>query len=230
MIKFKSLFRNITLLNVILLGVILLMAVYILLPQFNFVIQYSLPVREKTTTEEHPISARSNYPSPSDYVAIADENLFHPERKIPPEKKEEPKLPQPEFILYGTLITEDLSLAYIEDIKTPVSSPGRGKRQSILKKGSAMSGYTLKEVEADKIVMAKGDESLTLYVRDPQRPKQRDSMATAPGQSAKPASASFHPKPNPVQQILDRKREPVIPATDVKEKDLKVFEMLNRMK
>jgi hypothetical protein len=134
-------------------------------------------------------------PSITEYAKIADENLFHPERKIPTEKKEEQPLPKPEFVLYGTLISDELSLAYLEDVKAPRSSPGRGKRQVALKKGDSMSGFTLKEIEADKIVMLRGEEKIVVNISDPTHPKAREAsqtVATAASQQ-QPAPISSRP-------------------------------------
>jgi hypothetical protein len=99
--------------------------------------------------------------SPNDYAVIGYQNLFHPDRKIPPEKKELPPLPMPEFVLFGTLLTPDLSVAYLEDKKAPVSTPGRGPRQTALKKGETLSGFTLREIMAIKWSRP-GDDTVTV--------------------------------------------------------------------
>ena len=116
-----------------------------------------------------------------DYVVVADENLFHPERRIPPEKKAEAVLPKPEFVLFGTLIAPNLSIAYMEDKKAPVTTPGRGNRQTTLKKGELLSGFTLKEIMKDKVVMARGEETIQVSLENPGSPKKRETLLTTPG-------------------------------------------------
>jgi hypothetical protein len=147
---------------------------------FNMNIKYTLPAGKKIVGDDDEKPADSHIPSPADYMMIAEENLFHPERKIPAEKKEEQPLPKPEFVLYGTLITDNISLAYLEDLKAPHSTPGRGKRQTALRKGDTLSGFTLKEIETEKIVMVRGEERIELKVADSSKPKIRgtDTVAT----------------------------------------------------
>lgn len=81
-------------------------------------------------------------------------------------------MPKPEFVLYGTLITNDISFAYLEDTKAPRNTPGRGKRQIAMKKGDTLSGFNLKEINVDSIVMARGEEKITIYVYNTQKPKK----------------------------------------------------------
>ncbi|MEW6003375.1 MAG: hypothetical protein AB1638_12130, partial [Nitrospirota bacterium] len=142
---------------------------------------------KKTESGTEEKSAESSVPSLTDFMMIAEDNLFHPERKIPVEKPVAPPLPKPEFVLYGTLITDDTNLAYLEDLKAPYSTPGRGKRQTALRKGDSMSGFILKDIEADKIVMVRGEEKIEVYLNDTQRPKTRKeaeiATVTTPQQS-----------------------------------------------
>ena len=214
--KLKYFFKNITLLNTLLLAVIIVMVNYSLLPFFNTDIKYILPVQKKSVGGEETDQAEFSPPSPSDYMIIAEENLFHPERRIPPEKKAEQELPKPEFVLYGTLITDDLGVAYLEDLKAPRTTPGRGKRQVALKKGDAFSGFTLKEIEADKIVMARGDEKMTVHIIDPQRPKQREVSVPVSQQSTAQTSQKNKPIASTTQRaaaakkVLPTPKEPTV--------------------
>ena len=159
-------------------AVILYFAYFLLFPLIDLPVAYSLPpvkpsATEKTETEP-PLQQTLN---PMEYTLIADQNLFHPERLIPPEKKAEAPLPKPEFVLYGTLITSDLGIAYLEDKKgAPVTTPGRGKRQTALKKGESLSGFILKELFNDRVVMNRGEETMTVYLNDSQAPKAREGV------------------------------------------------------
>jgi hypothetical protein len=208
--KLKLLLKNINLLNIILIAAILSIATYVTLPLLNMSVkftpaipkQFSLPKEEETT--------QNQIPSPSDYLIVAEQNLFHPERKIPPEKKEEQPLPKPEFVLYGTLITDDISIAYLEDKKSPRFTPGRGKRQTALKKGDTMSGYTLKEIDPDKIVMVRGEETITLKVMDPNVKKDREGGSTPAPQAQVTQQKVQRATPTPLRpnQAIQPQRTP----------------------
>ncbi len=211
----KQVTKNVNLLNGILIALSLVFAYDNLYPQSNAKLSFVLPPLKKKPVEKiQNEPPKVQIPSPMDYVAIADQNLFHPERRIPPEKKAEAALPKPEFILYGTLITPDLRMAYLEDKKAPVSTPGRGKRQSALKKGEFLSGYTVKEIMADKGVMTRGEESLTVLLDDQKTPKAREgSTITAashpqmPGLPSTPPSttagqAPVHPTSSGMEALL----------------------------
>lgn len=192
--KVKYFFRNVNLLNILLITAVFIMANYTVLPLFNINIKNILPARNKATKvdiSEKPAEIHISTPSMSDYMLIAENNLFHPERKIPVEKKEEQPLPKPDIVLYGTLITDDISLAYLEDLKAPYSTPGRGKRQTALRKGDTMAGFTLIEVEADKIVMARGNDKMVVHLNESRRPKKRE--ASSPGAQVTPGQPMHEP-------------------------------------
>ena len=203
----KYFFRNINLLNMLLIAAVIFFANYTFFLMFITNIKYAMPSvktsisLEKDSTDEPPL------PSSSDYMIISEENLFHPERKIPPGKKEEAApLPKPEFILYGTLITPDTSLAYMEDLKTPLNTAGRGRRQTPLKKGDMMSGFILKDVQSDKIVMVRGEEKMVVRVYNPSRSKTND--LSAPGQ-APHKSAPEKPESPSRKEPLTKTRAPM---------------------
>jgi len=210
MLKVKNFFRNINLLNIILITSIIILANYIVLPMFNMNIKYTLPAGKKTIGDTDEKPAESHIPSLTDYTMIAEDNLFHPERKIPVEKKDEQPLPKPEFVLYGTLITDDLSLAYLEDLKVPRSTPGRGKRQTAMRKGDNMSGFTLKEIETEKVVMVRGEERIIVPISDPSHLKERKesvAVATAPKLPQVKAQTSISPTPSPKEHAKPAKKE-----------------------
>jgi hypothetical protein len=197
--KLKLLLKNINLLNIILIAAILSIASYVILPLLNMSVKFTPATPKQISLPKGEETAQSQIPSPSDYLIVAEQNLFHPERKIPPEKKEEQPLPKPEFVLYGTLITDDVSIAYLEDKKSPRTTPGRGRRQTALKKGDTMSGYTLKEIDPDKIVMVKGEETLIVKVIEPNVKKDREGgSASAPQAQVSPhAQKVQRPTPTP---------------------------------
>lgn len=166
---------------------------HIISPMLDLKVKYALPAAKKPVGGEIEVPAEKQIPSITEYTKVSEENLFHPERKIPVEKKEEKPLPKPEFVLYGTLITDTISLAYLEDLKVPRSTVGRGKRQISMKKGDTLSGFTLKEIEADKIVMVRGEEKMVVSLNDPAHPKKRESQGTV-AQATEQKEQRFVPK------------------------------------
>jgi hypothetical protein len=200
--RFKTIIRNINLLNTILILALVSFAAYRISPLLTVKIKYALPHAKKIESKIGGKASQPQIPSITEYAVISEQNLFHPERRIPPEKKEEAALPKPDFVLYGTLISDDVKLAYLEDLKAPRSTAGRGKRLTAMKKGESMSGFTLKEIEADKVVMARGEEQITVPINDPDHPKTRDAQTTASQQPQRqPAPGIVQPRgPAKVQQ------------------------------
>jgi hypothetical protein len=192
------LIKSLNLLDLGLVALSLIFAYNFLFPQLDSKATFVLPSVKKKPVEKPPTeAAKASNPSPMDYVVIADENFFHPERRIPPEKKDEAALPKPEFVLFGTLITPDLAIAYMEDKKALVTTPGRGKRQSALKKGESLSGFTVKEIKATQVVMTRGEETLMVLLDDPRAPKTREAPVAAGGQQPVPGIPGAKP-PSPM--------------------------------
>lgn len=183
--KLKNLFRNINLLNIILIAVIFILGNYTILPSYYISAKYTLPTGKKTIDGKDERTVESHIPSLGEYAIIGDQNLFHPTRSIISAKEEKPE-PKPEFILYGTMISDNLKLAYIEDRKSPRNTPGRGERQTALRIGDTMSGFTLKEIDTDKVVMVRGEENMVIKVIDPAAKKERRAQITPQPQTAPP--------------------------------------------
>lgn len=199
----KYILKNFSILNGILVIFALLVANSAVSPFMDRVIRYVPPSLKKTAGAKKEKSSEHNSPSLADYVIVAEQNLFSPERKIPVEKKEEQQpLPKPEIVLYGTLISGDSRLAYLEDLKAPQSTAGRGKRQIVLREGDTLGGFTLKEIEPDKIVMVRGEERIISHVHNTQRVKTKEVSQEAHGQSPQvspqtPAVSSLQKPPSP---------------------------------
>ncbi|MCL5422244.1 MAG: hypothetical protein M1461_07210 [Nitrospirae bacterium] len=174
--------RNINVLNVLLLAVIIALAAYILPPLLEVNVSYTLPAPKKAAQEKEEQPAVAPPPSMMEYTVIAEQNVFNPERKIPAEKADEKPLPKPEFVLYGTLIAGDTSMAFMEDLKAPYTTAGRGKRQRTLRVGGVLSGYTLSQVYTDRVVLLRGEESMEVRVMDSHK-KARGTEAAVAGQA-----------------------------------------------
>jgi hypothetical protein len=144
-----------------------------------------------------PVPAEADGPNMQNFAVVAEKNLFHPERKIPPEIKDE-ALQKPDVILYGTLITENMSIAYLEDKKAPYSTAGRGQRQLTLKKGEKVSGYTLQEIDEDRITLVKGDDRIVVRLESPDKRKSGEASArpATPAVPGRPAADRPPPPPS----------------------------------
>lgn len=170
-------------LNGLLIILVAAMVYYLAIPFLHPGIQVTLPAVKETIADSDKSSALPQNASLSDYAVIGDQNLFHPERIVPPEKKEEKAVPKPDLILYGTLITDQISIAFVEDRKAPRTTPGRGKRQTTLHKGDQLSGYILREIEANRIVFAKGEEKIVVLLEDGEKRKTATETQISPATS-----------------------------------------------
>lgn len=202
----RRLLSHVNLLNILLAGLLALAAQRTIMPFLSADVKSVLPAPKKTAAPQPPAQAKpaeTKNPSPADYVVIAEQNLFHPDRKIPVEKKEAQPLPKPEFVLYGTVRAGDVNIAYMEDRKHPVSTPTRGKKQIPLQTGQSLSGFTLQTIEADKVVMQRGEEKIVVQLNDSHSPKTREAAAVAPA-GGPPAAATAQ---QAVQQRAARRQE-----------------------
>ncbi len=129
---------------------------------------------------------RGELPSYLDFADLSEKSIFHPERKVL--KGDVALQHRPEILLYGTLVTDEVRLAYLEDRHTPLTTPGRGKRQLIVKQGGMVSGYLLKEVNTNNIVLVRGEDRITVSVCDERKLRGSDG-AGAPASEKKSQAA-----------------------------------------
>ncbi len=204
----RYLSRNATLLNILLLGVLGALIAFVSVPEFRMRPRYKLPRAKSAVSvvQESETAKPEKEPSPLDFAVIADANLYHPKRRIPPEKKADQPLAKPDLVLYGTTVGPDVTVAFIEDKKSPKNSPGRGKRQSVVRIGSVLSGFAVRDIQTDKIVLTRGEETMVVPLMD--KNKRRGGEATsgttnpaapskAPAQAQKPVQARIMPSALP---------------------------------
>ena len=169
--------RNINVINVLLAAAIITSADFYVMPVANKEAKFTVPPA-KEAAPENPVKPMAEPAAPPiDYNLIAEQNLFNPERKIPVEKPQEKALPKPDLVLYGTLIADGLSVAYVDDKQAQISTPGRGKRLRVLRKGDSISGFVLRDIEPDKIVLVRGDETMTVNLSEP-KPRSGEKPVT----------------------------------------------------
>ena len=168
--RIKSAIRHINVLNLLLMGVIYILTNYYLLPAFRE--KTNLPQTaakmgppQQIDLEVPRFSLPPLHPA-EEYLIVSDQNLFHPERKIPAAIKNVQLAEKPEFMLYGTLITDTVGIAFMEDRKVVYSSPGRGKRQQTVMLGKSLSNYTLTEIYHDRVLMVRGEDRIEVKISD----------------------------------------------------------------
>jgi hypothetical protein len=220
--KIRYFLGNVNILNILLAGILIAVAYFTFSPGSSIRVRHRKPVVKKTADkkpgEAKKAAQNEKIPFPTDYMIIAEQNLFHPDRKIPEQKtqKQAVVLPKPDFVLDGTLITDDLKIAFMEDRKAPVSTPGRSNRQTPLKIGNSLSGFTLMEIDKDKVVMQRGEEKMVVALESPEKSKTRQAQQTPSAPQgfrppqATPAGAVRQgagvPSPAPAQQQNPRQQ------------------------
>lgn len=206
---FDYFLKNLTLLNILLLaGATALTINLATLRSYKVTIPAATPPKPVAEQEERAAASaegalRTQAPSLSDFMIVAENNLFHPGRRIPPEKKEENVPPKPELILFGTLVNGKEDLAFIEDKRSPKTSPGRGKRQVTVKKGDMLGGFVVNSIETDRIRLVRGEETLVFHLMDAEKRKGEGTSGLSDDTSpntphaayANPSSAPSPPKP-----------------------------------
>ncbi|MBP7526686.1 MAG: hypothetical protein KA801_02095 [Syntrophorhabdaceae bacterium] len=188
--------RHVTILNILLAIAVALTGMGIVFPLTRMDYRYRLPrvAQQAALPAEDPVD-NTPQPLPTDYAVIGEMSLFHPERITPMDKKAE--MPKPELILYGTIIDDKQQVAFVEDKKAPITSPGRGKRQSMIKKGSVISGFAVTEIARDRIVLVRGEERMTVGLMDADKRKDKNTQSrTGSSLPAVPPSVSTASSPS----------------------------------
>lgn len=201
----KVLLKSISVLNLLLLATAIFLFFELDYSLINKKTKVTIPGPKEISLKGEEKASAESTASYLDYVAVTEKNLFHPERKLPAEKKEDQQSAKPEIILYGTLITGEKRVAYVEDKKSPYSTPGRGKRQVAVNEGGMIAGYKLMEVNTESILLARGEDKIvvTLNTQKERKPEettgQPASSGSVPGSTFVQSSQSLKPQTNPVQ-------------------------------
>ena len=175
--RLRTFLMSMNILNGLLMTAVASVVYFGVIPVLDPTVAISLPQAKPAEVLAGQQAAASLNVSPADFAVISDQNLFHPERRIPPEKQPEKVIPKPDLFLYGTLITDEGSFAFIEDKKTPYSTAGRGKRQTTLKKGDSLQGYVLRDIQADRIILVKGEDKVVVMLNDKAKRRAAETQA-----------------------------------------------------
>jgi hypothetical protein len=186
----KIIFKNINVLNLLLLAMITFLFFKLDDSFADNKIIFTLSKPKEIMSENEKKEIAEKAAAYLDYAFITEKNLFHPERKVPSEKKEELQLAKPEIILYGTLITDEKRIAYIEDKKNPYSTPGRGKRQVAVDEGSMIAGYKLAKVNSESILLVHGEDKIIVTLNTQKERKPEEATAKTKSSGSVPDLAS----------------------------------------
>ncbi len=180
-------------LNISLILIILLMGGY---EYYKFKEKDNLKIstnkKMRLDTEEVKLDDAKKLLARGDYMVVTEKNLFHPDRKP---VKQQAEFPVPEFLVYGT-ITGAINTAFIEDKKTPYTTPGRGQRQRLVHEGDSLSGYTVNAITPEYVEFTKDGSKLIVKVFDFVKKKVRQS-----GESTKTAAATPQPPGHPLMPM-----------------------------
>jgi hypothetical protein len=202
--------RHINILNLFILIAIIGFYLYFLYPLLTTPLSVELSSPKEISLEMQVNTDKIIKPSLSDYTLIGEQNLFHPDRVIPAGKKEKAEKkaaisgPRPELVLHGTMIVNGLKIAYVEDKKATPTTPGRDVRQLVVKEGDNISGFILKQITENMIVLANGEEQMTLYLDELKNRKSEitgSTKALSPATTVQPYMAPRQPLSQPVQRM-----------------------------
>lgn len=208
----RSIPRNVTLLNVLLAIVLVLAGIGVICPAMRMSDRFKLPrivLKEAVSTEK--CAEETAVPLPTDYAVVSEMNLFHPQRVIPIDAKKE--LPKPELFLCGIIMSGNERVAFVEDKKNPATSPGRGKRQTELRKGSVYGGYSVTEINKDSIVLTRGDQSVSVHLMDPAKRGGKNAPSVAPD-TTMPSTPQTPPAPVPPRPSSAKREPPGQPPSE----------------
>lgn len=157
------------------------------------------------TTEER---ARGATPLAT-YDVVASKSLFNPSRS---ETAAASAAPAVKPFLYGIVLKDGAPAAFLQD---PVT-----KKVAGYKVGDAVAGGQLERIEADRVVIRRGEGTFEVLLRDPQKPKpvaaaQPAAPGTQPRQPGVPAVQPAQPAPTAPQPLsptlFRRPQAPAVP-------------------
>jgi hypothetical protein len=111
--------------------------------------------------------------APGAYSTIAARNLFSPTRSEAPPTPVVAVATLPKPNLFGVVVREGASIAYLED---PVTKRVAGYRQ-----GDAIAGGTVQTIASDRVVLARPEGNVDVRLHDPSKPRPPAPPATPAG-------------------------------------------------
>lgn len=212
----RYLLQSINVLNLLVMTAAIGFFIYFLDPLLGTPMSVKVPP-PKEISLGMPVSADETVKPPiADYTLIGEQNLFHPDRIIPEGKKATVSVPRPELVLHGTMMAGGLKIAYLEDKKAAPKTPGRSTPNIVVKEGDNVSGYILKQITENMIVLSNGEEQMTLYLDEIKVRKGEITGPTktpSPATTAPPQAAPRPPMPQPAQRPSMMQPVPSAPSS-----------------
>jgi hypothetical protein len=177
--------RRFLALNLALAAVATLLTVYIVR---QFVAPMPLPVGGRKAAAPAGASATAEVPRPpaGAYGVVAAKNLFSPTRTEGPTGPAVAAAPLVKPNLFGVVVRESGSIAYLEDPTT--------KRVAGYRVGDRILGGTVQTIKADSVVIEGSGVSMDVRLRDPGKPRaQPAAVGAAPQPSVAPALPGMIP-------------------------------------
>jgi hypothetical protein len=132
-------------------------------------------------TEPAPKAAAPPPAGPAAYATIATRNLFSPTRSEAPPAPVTPTASLPKPNLYGVVVREGSSVAYLEDPTT--------KRVAGYREGDPIAGGTIKTISSDRVVLVRPEGNVDVRLHDPSRPRPPAPAPPAAGAAPRPPGA-----------------------------------------
>ncbi|MEW6332828.1 MAG: hypothetical protein AB1558_01000 [Thermodesulfobacteriota bacterium] len=205
----RDVLRNFNVLNLLLAAAVIGFFIHFLGPLLETPTSAEVPKPREIALELPSTADEPAKPPIADYALIGEQNLFHPDRAVP-EGKKPPVSPQPrpELVLHGTMITGELKIAYLADKKAAQKTPGRSAPHIVVKEGDPVSGYVLRQITETMVVLANGEEQMTLYLDEL---KDRKGEITGPTRApSQPATAPTQAMPRPSMPPQQVQRPPAM--------------------
>ncbi len=197
--------RKFVALNLALAAVATLLSVYIVR---QFVAPMPLPVGGRRAAAPPAASATADTPRPpaGAYAVVAAKNLFSPTRTEAPTTATATTAPLVKLNLYGVVVRETGSIAYLEDPTT--------KRVAGYRVGDRIQGGTVQTIKADSIVIeSAGGGTLDVRLRDASKPRPQPAAGAATPATAAPALPGVIPPAaaSPPAQVAQPPVQPGMP-------------------
>ncbi len=168
--------------------------------------KFPVPPPHKAVQAERSPAEEGPRPSPplNTYEIVATRNLFNPGRSEMATAA--PTTGRP--VLYGIVLRQGAQAAFLED---PVT-----KKVAGYKLGDQVAGGQVERIEADRVVIRRGDETFEVLLRDPTKSKAVAAAPTPqpspPGGGARPpAVVPSSPAQPPSPTLFRRPQAPVTP-------------------
>ena len=151
------------------------------------------------------------------YETIVKNDLFRPERSewLPPKKVKKPApvtptTPEPEVIVFGIVICDEVQQAWVSVKHNTVNQNKRRSRRTkgrwgslkTVTEGDTLAGWVVEDIEPETIYLAQGEKTREYNLIEPGKPKKR----AVPRTSYKKTKSKKRYSPPNARHRLPRKR------------------------